>query len=113
MAEIRPDRPRGIGFAVTSWFLAIAGGVVAFVFGSAAARSTDSCRPDETVFPCTETGRDVVFWLPPVGWLAAILLACVLGSALSRRGRPRWPAVAAGVVGYAVVMAAGWLVAVR
>ncbi|MGK3203401.1 hypothetical protein [Amycolatopsis sp. MEPSY49] len=113
MADIRPYQHRGIGFAVTSWFLAILGGAGAFLFGSAAARSTGSCLPDETLFPCTETGRDVVHWLPPLGWLAAILLAWAIGAALSRRGAPRWPAVVAGVAGYAVVMTADWFLAVR
>jgi hypothetical protein len=64
--------PRRIGFAVTCWFLAVVGGIAAFLFGSAAAMSTDSCRPDDTVFPCTEAGQQIVFWLPPVGWFTAV-----------------------------------------
>jgi hypothetical protein len=43
--------PRRIGFAVTCWFLAVAGGIV---------------------FPCTEAGQQVVFRLPPVGWFTAV-----------------------------------------
>ncbi|MFJ1766855.1 hypothetical protein ACIOD2_41455 [Amycolatopsis sp. NPDC088138] len=105
--------PRRIGFAITCWFLAAAGGVLAFLFGSAAAMSTDSCRPDDTVFPCTGTGQQVVFWLPPIGWLAAILIGWATTAALVRSGRPRWPAIPVGVVSYAAVLAAGWFVAVR
>jgi hypothetical protein len=105
--------PRRIGFAVTCWFLAVAGGTAAVLFGSAAAASTGSCRPDRTLFPCTETGRQVVFLLPPAGWIAAILLAWATGTILIRHGKPRWPAVLVGVLAYAVAMIAGWFVAVR
>ncbi|MEU0795237.1 hypothetical protein ABZ342_34675 [Amycolatopsis sp. NPDC005961] len=105
--------PRRIGFAVTCWFLALLGGAGAVLFGSAAAMSTDSCRPDEIVFPCTETGQQVVFWLPPVGWIVSILLAWLTSALLIRRGGPRWPGVFVGVVVYAVAMVAGWFVAVR
>lgn len=105
--------PRRIAFAVTCWFLAVLGGAAAFLFGSAAAMSTDSCRPDDTVFPCTETGQQVVFWLPPLGWLVAILVAWLTGAILVRNAQPRWPALVAGVLTYAAAMAAGWFVAVR
>jgi hypothetical protein len=66
----------------------VAGGVLAYLFGSAAAAGTDSCLPDEILFPCTETG-------------------------LIRWHGPRWPAIPAGVVVYAAGMAADWFVAVR
>ncbi|MEU8639174.1 hypothetical protein AB0C38_43875 [Amycolatopsis sp. NPDC048633] len=105
--------PHRIGFAVTCWFLAVLGGIAAFLFGSAAAMSTDSCRPDDTLFPCTETGQQVVFWLPPVGWIVAILVAWMTSALLVRHHKPRWPGIPAGVVTYAVAMAAGWFVAVR
>ncbi|MEA5367352.1 hypothetical protein VA596_48030 [Amycolatopsis sp., V23-08] len=115
MADDRPHPlpPRRIRFAVTCWFLAAAGGFLAFLFGSAAAMSTGSCRPDDTVFPCTATGQQVVFWLPPIGWIASILIAWAAAAALVRSGRPRWPAIPVGVVSYAAVLAADWFAAVR
>ena len=105
--------PQRIGFAVTSWFLAVTGGVLAYLFGSAAAESTASCLPDETPFPCTETGRQVIFWLPISGWILAILFGWLVGAQLIRHRKPRWPAIPAGVVVYAAGMVADWFVAVR
>lgn len=113
MTDFLPSPPRRTGFAVTCWFLAVVGGAFAVFLGSAAAMSTDSCRPDDTEFACTVTGQSVLFWLPPAGWLVAVLLAWLTSVLLARRNRSRRPGVAVGVAVYAVAMAAGWFTAVR
>ncbi|WP_152546697.1 hypothetical protein [Amycolatopsis orientalis] len=72
--------------------------------------SSDSCRPGDESFLCTSTGQNVVFWLPPVGWLASIVLAGWCFTRLDRRRKSPWLGVAVGAAVFSVIVVIDWLI---
>jgi hypothetical protein len=108
-----PRSARQAVFAATCRLLVVIGGAIAVFFAIAGPMSSDSCRPEDDFFRCTGTGQSVAFWLPLGGWLLAILVVWASVILLSRRHKPPWLGLAAGVGVFVVAMTIEWLAVSR
>lgn len=95
------------------WLLVAVSGGLALVLATAGLMSSDPCRPGEAKFICTGAGQSIAWWLPLAGWAVSTLLAGAAVTGLARRGRRRWPGLAAGLTLYAAVLATDWTLVAR
>ncbi|HEY3711483.1 MAG TPA: hypothetical protein VGL64_19045 [Amycolatopsis sp.] len=97
-----PRPPGWGGFVLTLTLISVLGAVFSAVLSVASVMSSDGCFSGDTRFICTADGQQTVFWLPWIGWAAAILGSLITAGWASRKGWGPWAGLFAGMLLYGV-----------
>ncbi|WP_328606045.1 hypothetical protein OG943_39690 [Amycolatopsis sp. NBC_00345] len=95
-----PRPPGWRGFALTVTLLSLLGAVFSLFLGFVCVMASDGCFSGDTRFICTADGQNTVFWLPWIGWAAAIVGSLITAGLTSRKGWGPWAGLFAGALLY-------------
>lgn len=80
--------------------MSLLGPAFSLLLGFVLVMSSDGCGSDDTRFICTGNGQQMVFWLPWIGWGAALMFS-LIGAGLGARKRwTPWIGIPIGGLAY-------------